>query len=89
MGKNLIIGDVVYAVVDPRMNNGDDVAAAMITKVKDGEDKQVLANLRVFLDTGADQRLTNVQVYDKRPKAEADDVPMTVEGVQRVAFRRD
>lgn len=72
------LGRIVHAVVDPRINNDDDVAMAFITRVRnvDGEDR---VNLRVLLDTGADIRLTNVKVFDSRPDSDE------TEG-QRVAF---
>jgi hypothetical protein len=94
MSKKATMGDVVHAVVDPRMNNGEDVAPAIVTRVKEVEyvsraNKEVdeqYVNLRVLLDTGADQRFTNVQLFDNRPSEDDEDVPLTVEGVQRVAF---
>jgi hypothetical protein len=85
MSKKVTMGDVVHTVVDPRMNNGDDVAMAFVTRVNDVEGESRL-NLRVLLDTGADQRFTNVQLFDKRPSEDDEDTPRTVEGVQRVAF---
>lgn len=83
--SGILLGDTVHTVVDPRMNNGEDVAPAIVTKVTevDGEER---LNLRVLLDTGADQRFTNVQLVDDRPSAGDEDTPRTVEGVQRVAF---
>lgn len=85
MSKKVTMGDMVHTVVDPRMNNGEDVAPAIITRVNkvDGEER---LNLRVLLDTGADQRFSNVQFTTTRPSEDDEDVAMTVEGVQRVAF---
>lgn len=79
------VGRFVQTLVDPRVNNGEEVAAALVTKVKKVDDEDRV-NLRVFLDTGADLRLTNVEMRDKRPDEKDEDVDTTVEGVQRVAF---
>lgn len=80
------MGMVVYAVVDPRINNGEDVAPALITRVKGGEDEEQRVNLRVLLDTGADLRLSNVKLCDERPETNEENVGKTVEGTQRVAY---
>lgn len=79
------VGRIVHTLVDPRVNNGEDVAAALVTKVRKVDDDERV-NLRVFLDTGADLRLTNVEMRDKRPDENEEGVDTTVEGVQRVAF---
>lgn len=78
------VGKDVLAVVDPRMNNGEDVAAAKITKVTEVEDGETTVNLRVFLDTGADHRYTGVKVHDKRPSEDGKDLPF--DNANRVAF---
>lgn len=83
------MGMVVYAVVDPRINNGEDVAPAIITRVRETEGEgegNERVNLRVLLDTGADLRLTNVALSDERPDEDDDSVGKTVEGTQRVAY---
>ena len=85
MANKLVKGQVVHVVVDPRGNNGDDVAPAMITNVKEVEGEEVV-NLRVFLDTGADARFTNIKVLDERPEENDDDVDTDASGTQRVAF---
>ena len=78
------VGRFVSAVVDPRMNNGEDVAPGLVTKVVESEDGETTVNLRVFLDTGADHRYTGVQVHDKRPTDDGENLPF--DNANRVAF---
>lgn len=72
MSNKLTVGRQLHALVDPRINGGHDVAPAIVTSVHEveGEDEKTeeRANLRVFLDTGADLRYSDVVVFDKRPK---------------------
>lgn len=80
------LGQMVHTKVDPRSNNGTDVAMAFVTKVSSEEDsREVFANLRVLLDTGADLKVNEVKVIAKRPEEDAD-VDTDVSGVQRVAW---
>lgn len=80
------LGQLVHTKVDPRKNNGDDVAMAFVTKIKEDDDaNEVFVNLRVLLDTGADLRVSNVKVLAKRPEEDAE-VDSDVSGVQRVAW---
>ena len=74
------VGTPVLVTVDPRQNNGEDVAPGLVTKVGevDGEER---LNVRVFMDDGSDQRFTNVRFEKKKPEADDDG---KVE--QRVAF---
>jgi hypothetical protein len=85
MHKKVILSDIVHTVVDPRVNNGEDVAMAFVTRVNEVAGEERL-NLRVLLDTGADLRFSNVRFTNKRPTEDDEDTPRTVEGVQRVAF---
>lgn len=79
------LGQPVLTKVDPRTNNGEDVAPALITKVKgEGDDQSV--NVRVFLDTGADTRVTNVKFETKQPDEDSDDVNTDASGVQRACW---
>jgi hypothetical protein len=79
------LGQPVLTKVDPRANNGEDVAPALITRVKgEGDDQSV--NLRVFLDTGADLRVTDVKFATKQPDNTDNDVNRDASGVQRAAW---
>lgn len=80
---------MVHTKVDPRLNGGADVAAALVTRIKSAEDdNEVRVNLRVFLDTGADLRLTNVLVRAEAPDDDADNIDTDVSGTQRVAWTK-
>lgn len=74
------VGSPVLVTVDPRQNNGEDVAPGLVTKVSevDGEER---LNVRVFMDDGSDQRFANVRFESDKPEADDDG---KVE--QRVAF---
>lgn len=79
-------GRIVLAVVDPRINNGDDEAVALITKTLETENSdEQRVNLRVLLDTGADQRLSNVLLLDSRPEDD-EDLPEDIKTTRRIAF---
>lgn len=80
------MGQAVQIKVDPRRNNGLDYAAGLVTKVTSGEDdNETTANVRVFLDTGADDRVTNVKIVGSRPDEDAD-VDTDASGTQKVAW---
>lgn len=84
--KTPSMGRVVLAIVDPRINNGEDEAVGIITRVLDSENgDENRVNLRVLLDTGADQRLSNVLLLDERPDSD-EDLPDDVKSTRRVAF---
>jgi hypothetical protein len=76
-------GDFLTVVVDPRRNNGDDEAVALVTKVND----EGRVNLHVFLDTGDALRMSNIEVVGKRPDENDDEVETDASNVQRVAFK--
>lgn len=62
------IGDDVIVIVNPSTNNGESLAAGKITKVvSQPGDHDVRVNVRVFLDTGADRRNTNVILLAEKP----------------------
>ena len=77
------LGDVVFAVVDPRQNNGSDVAPAVITRVW-GHD---MVNVKVTTDGPDNLWLTSVRISDDRPEQDDESVPKDASGVQRVVFR--
>lgn len=77
------VGDVVHVVVDPRQNNGSDVAPAMVTRVWNDE----LVNVRVLLDGPDVLWLTSVKLFDERPAEDDETVGRDTNGVQRAAFR--
>lgn len=76
------IGDVVHVVVDPRQNNGSDVAPAMVTRVWNDE----LVNVRVLLDGPDVLWLTSVKFFGERPAKDDETVGRDTNGVQRAAF---
>lgn len=80
------IGRIVWVLVDPRRNNGVDVAAAIITRVNDDTRLPDTVNLRVFLDGDENLWLTKVPLVDERPSEDDENVEKDVSGVQRVAF---
>lgn len=62
------VGDRVSVLVDPRINNSETIAAGIVTKaVSQPGDHDVRVNVRVFLDTGDDLRLTNVMLLESKP----------------------
>jgi hypothetical protein len=71
--KKSKLGDIVAVTVDPRSNNGSDMAAGMVSQVLDTEDDRV--NLRVFLDGDGVSLLRNVPVLSKEPDEDDEDVP--------------
>jgi hypothetical protein len=85
MSKQASLGNLVHTTVDPRVNNGDDVAMAFVTRVKDISGEQRL-NLRVILDTGADIRLTNVELLRSQPTKKDENVDRDAADVQHVAW---
>lgn len=80
------VGTDVQVRVDPRQNKGLDVAAGIVTRVNDPEDEPQTVNVRVFLDTGMDFRLTDIQLLDKEPDAEDNDVLRDASGTQQAAW---
>lgn len=86
--KTAKLGDQVEAKVDSRINNGNDKAVAFVTSVSENEDGDQRVTLRVLMDTGADIRLTNVELLpaSKADKVEDDEVKAKAEGTRRVAF---
>lgn len=78
MGKKLTIGTILNTTVDSRANNGESVAAAMVTRIKQDEDNNSRVNLRVFLDTGADIRYSFIPLVDKQPEVIAPEYPEKV-----------
>jgi len=56
-------GRIVFVKVDPTMNNGDDEAPAIITRVFNDQ----YVNLRVLLDSEAILWLTSVPLVDEPP----------------------
>lgn len=61
----LKVGSSVQTTVDPRQNNGEEVAAALVTKVNDDG----TVNLRVFFDSDEVRRVTNVTQVSTENKA--------------------
>ena len=63
------IGRIVHVVVDPKTNNGSDVAPAMITRVW----SDTCVNLRVIRDNypGAEEWLTSWSLHESREEIEA------------------
>lgn len=78
------IGSQVVARVDPRQNKGLASAAAVVTRLIDKDEQTV--NLRVFLDTGMDLRLTSIKVLDSEPDEDDKDVAKDISGTQQVAW---
>lgn len=68
VSKDLGVGSPVLVQVDPRQNNGSDVALGFVTKVHDGDEQSV--NVRVFTDGPDVLWLTSVGVVKSQPKAE-------------------
>lgn len=66
--KDPQIGDDVLVIVNPATNNGESIAAGKITKVHEGTEDETKVNVRVFLDTGADRRFTDVTLVDEKPE---------------------
>ncbi len=71
------VGRIVHYLVDPRLNHGEEVAAAVVTKVNESEDGDTV-NLRVFLDDGSDLRVGGVSLESKKPKDDDEDAPQRV-----------
>lgn len=67
------LGDLVSVTVDPRSNNGSDMAAGLVVRALDGDEDRV--NLRVFLDGDGVSLLRNVPVLDSAPEEDDEDAP--------------
>lgn len=68
-----VVGRTVQVTVNPRMNNGQSVAAGQITsarEVEEGEDGKFVVGVRVLLDTGETVQLRDIPLVDKK---DADD----------------
>jgi hypothetical protein len=81
---DLKIGTPLQVRVDPRQNKNLSVAAGLVTRVLDDEEDRV--NVRVFLDTGMDLRLTSLKVVDSEPDPDDKDIEKDVSGTQQVAW---
>lgn len=58
------VGRIVHVLVDPALNNGSDVAPAIITRVW----SDAMVNVKVFLDSeGADLCQTSVNLHPEQP----------------------
>lgn len=89
------IGRVVHVLLDPSVNNGSDVAAAIVARVwgdpyetNDGLGQAQTVNVRVFGDSGETLWLTSIQLFAERPDAEALAAarPHNPKGYRAVAF---
>lgn len=67
------VGRVVHVVVDPKTNNGSDIAPALIVRVwgepyeiEDGRGPRQTVNLRVLLDEKDTPWLTSWSLYQQR-----------------------
>lgn len=76
------VGSMVHVIVDPRQNNGSDVAPALITRVWENE----LVNVRVLLDGPDVLWLTSIKLFGERPAEDDETVGRDTNGVQRAAF---
>lgn len=76
------VGRIVHVVVDPRQNNGSDVAPAIVTRVWNDE----MVNVRVLLDGPDVLWQTSIKLVDERPEDDDESVGRDTNGVQRVAF---
>lgn len=79
------VGRIVLVTVDPRQNNGSDVAPAVITRVWAGDD---LINAKVLLDGDANLWMTNIPLFKERPEPDDERVQNYYfdTGKMRVAF---
>lgn len=68
------IGRIVHAFVDPRFNNGADVAPALISRVWEerNDGRPQLVNARVLTDGPDVTWVTSIPLYESREAAEAD-----------------
>ena len=75
------VGRIVHVIVDPKRNNGSDVAPAMITRVW----SDTCVNLRVIPDyyPGPEEWLTSVPLYESREEVEAANAQMVISGGAR------
>lgn len=70
------VGRIVHVLVDPASNNGQEVAAAIVTAVygpnSDGDGiVRYTISVRAVTDTLADlPSLTSIYLYDERPEAQ-------------------
>lgn len=61
------VSSTLQVKVDARQNNGEDTAAAIVTKVVESEDgNDYTVNLLVFMDTGATQSWKDVSLVEKK-----------------------
>lgn len=67
-------GSIVSVPVDPRSNNGDPEAAAVIVKVDDSDESKTLVNVKVFLDGPGERLVRGLELLSKKPK-EGDELP--------------
>lgn len=81
--SNLQIGDIVFVVVDPRQNNGSDVAPAIVTRVWNENS----INVKAVTDGPDNLWLTSIKLVDERPDEDDPTVGKDASGIQRVAFR--
>jgi hypothetical protein len=88
-------GRIVHVLVDPSMNNGSDVAPALVTREwgapyehADGLGERQTINVRVLCDSQNTLWLTSIQLFDERPDAEALATarPHNTTGYEAVAF---
>lgn len=66
------VGRIVHVLMDPRDNNGSDVAPAIITRVW----SDTVVNVRVLADSDATPWWTSVSLHDDREAADAAVAPV-------------
>lgn len=71
------VGSTVNVTVDSRANNGESIAPAMVTRVKN-TDEGIRLNMTVFLDTGATKRYQYIPFVDSQPAEIAEFLPVKV-----------
>lgn len=64
------IGTPVLVPVDVRVNNYEQFAAGIVTRVIEVEDDDTRYNVTVFLDTGEQRRYGNILIVSKEPEIE-------------------
>lgn len=88
------VGRIVLVTVDPKINNGADVAPAIITRVwSEGRDVTLIGNprdtacinVKVFLDQYQERWLTSITLYEER-QDDTEAVPHDVDGNPRYAY---
>jgi hypothetical protein len=88
------VGRIVHVLMDPRENNGADVAPAIITRVWAHESLDSLGlprysvNVRVLSDTSANPELrTSIYLFERRlTEEQLDELYPTIEARKLVAF---